>query len=114
MYGPRCWAAMMSASVVAGVLRLGLRLLLLDVREHRTLADVLGVDRYQVFLRQLLARIEQAQRLTHASAIDGVADAASMREARLLDAPFDVLAERLARLVAELVGLPREHHVRDL
>src|ERR1044072_5599521 len=100
-------------ALVAGCAGFGRRLAVL-VREQRAGEDVLGLDRDKVLTRELITSIVQATGLTHAGAVDGVADGAPVGEARALDAALDVLAKRFARLVGELVLLLLEHELGDL
>ena len=60
-----------------------------------------------------VAAIVEAAGLAHPRALDGVADAAPVREARATDAALDVGAEGLARRGRELVALLVEHEVGD-
>src|SRR5215207_3862795 len=84
-------------------------LLLLGVAEHRALKEVVGLDGEEVPLRQLAARVEEPGGLAHPGTLDGVADAAPVREAGALEPPFDVVAQGAGGVVAHLVALPGDH-----
>src|SRR5215217_7909805 len=84
-------------------------LLLLGVAEHRALKDVVGLDGDEVPLRQLPVRVEQPGGLAHPGTLDGVADAAPVREPGALEPPFDVVAQGAGGVLAHLVALPGDH-----
>ena len=83
------------------------------VGEDRAGEDVRGLDGHQVAALQRVAAIVEAAGLAHPRALDRVADAAPVREARAPDAALDVGAEGLARRGRELVALLVEHEVGD-
>ena len=91
----RCRGRSAFVAVVSRLLVVGR--LALFVAEQRAGKDVLGLDRHEVFLGQVAAVVVQPAGLPHARAVDRVADAAPVGEARALEAPHDVLLERLAR-----------------
>src|SRR5918996_1277667 len=87
------------------------RSLLVSTAEDAALQDVLGFDRDQLVPLEHAIGLEQPARLAQACPIDGVADAAGVREARVPPPSLDVLAENRARLVRERVRPLIEHQV---
>ena len=83
------------------------------VGEDRAGEDVRGLDGDQVAALERMATVVEAAGLAHPRALDGVADAAPVREARAPDAALDVFAEGFARVGRELVALLVEHEVGD-
>ena len=73
-----------------------------------------GLDGHQLVVPGRLVAVEEAAGVAQAGAVDGVAGAAPVREARHAHAALEVLAERLLGSRGEAVVLALEHALRDL
>src|SRR5688500_11066759 len=79
--------------------------------EDAALQQVLRLDRDQLVPPERRLGVEQAARLAQARPVDGVADAAAVREAWPLLPALDVVAKHLPRLRGEAIRPLLEHQL---
>src|SRR5262245_32315603 len=65
------------------------------IGEHGAAVDVTRLDRRQLLARRLASAVEQTGRLAQPCAVDRVADAAGVGEARAGSAAFEIRHQRL-------------------